>query len=43
MTAFALRDEVDQCFAAGMDDFISKPFTPNDLTKHLNLLIAAKR
>lgn len=43
MTAFALRDEVDRCFEAGMDDFIAKPFTPDDLAKHLKPLIQAKK
>jgi len=37
MTAFALQSEVDQCFSAGMDDFVAKPFTPEDLAKQLDL------
>jgi PAS domain S-box-containing protein len=35
MTGFALRDEIERCYAVGMDDFISKPFTPEDLIAHL--------
>lgn len=37
MTSFALRDEIERCYAVGMDAFISKPFTPDDLIAHLNV------
>lgn len=43
MTAFALQSEVDQCFSAGMDDFVAKPFTPEDLAKQLELCLEGKR
>jgi PAS domain S-box-containing protein len=43
MTAFAQQREINQCFEAGMDDVVSKPFTPDDLARHLNLLMAAKK
>jgi len=39
MTAFAVQSEVDQCFSAGMDDFVAKPFTPEDLAKQLDLCL----
>jgi CheY-like chemotaxis protein len=32
LTAAATQDEVLECLSAGMDDFISKPFTPEQLT-----------
>ena len=35
MTAVAFPAEVERCFAAGMDDFVAKPFTPNDLSRVL--------
>jgi signal transduction histidine kinase/ActR/RegA family two-component response regulator len=31
MTANVLKDEVDRCFEAGMDDFIGKPFDTDEL------------
>jgi PAS domain S-box-containing protein len=33
LTANATRSEVEKCLAEGMDDCISKPFTPDDLFK----------
>ncbi|MEI6817620.1 MAG: ATP-binding protein [Bacteroidota bacterium] len=39
MTASATKPEVDKCFASGMDDYISKPFDPNELLKKINTLI----
>jgi CheY-like chemotaxis protein/anti-sigma regulatory factor (Ser/Thr protein kinase) len=38
MTAITQHSEISRCFAAGMDDFVAKPFTPDDLAKHLNLV-----
>lgn len=30
MTAYSLSKDIAKCFAAGMDDFLSKPFTLED-------------
>lgn len=39
MTASATKPEVDKCFSSGMDDYISKPFDPDDLLKKIISLI----
>ncbi|MDD2563037.1 MAG: ATP-binding protein [Salinivirgaceae bacterium] len=31
MTAHALKDEKDRCLASGMNDYLTKPFVPEDL------------
>jgi signal transduction histidine kinase/ligand-binding sensor domain-containing protein/CheY-like chemotaxis protein len=35
MTAGALKSEIDKCFAAGMDDYITKPFIPEELVQKI--------
>jgi signal transduction histidine kinase len=39
MTANVLKDEVDLCYQAGMNDFIGKPFDTLELLHKINLLI----
>ncbi|MBK6373802.1 MAG: hypothetical protein IPF67_11645 [Saprospiraceae bacterium] len=38
MTANVLKEEVDLCYQAGMNDFIGKPFDTNELIKFFNLI-----
>jgi CheY-like chemotaxis protein len=39
MTANVLKEEVDLCYQAGMNDFIGKPFDTNELlSKIFNLI-----
>lgn len=40
MTASAMKTEVERCFAAGMDDFIAKPFNTVELLKKMSKLVA---
>jgi CheY-like chemotaxis protein len=35
MTANAMESDREECFAAGMDDYIAKPIRPNDLAEAL--------
>jgi len=39
MTASAMKTEVERCFAAGMDDFIAKPFNTVELLKKMSRLV----
>ncbi len=39
MTANVMKAEVDRCFAAGMNAYISKPFNRNELLKNINKLL----
>ena len=42
MTANVMKNEVDRCFAAGMNAYISKPFKRNELLMHINRLLEAR-
>ena len=35
MTANVLKEEVDLCYQAGMNDFIGKPFDTNELIQKI--------
>ncbi len=37
LTAHSTTDDKERCLAAGMDDYISKPFRPSELARALNL------
>lgn len=40
MTASALRNEKDRCLELGMNEYLTKPFSPTTLFYHLNRLLA---
>jgi len=42
MTANAIKTEVDKCFEAGMDDYLSKPFSPDDLLQKIRKAVGDK-
>jgi CheY-like chemotaxis protein len=39
MTASAMKSEVDRCYAAGMDEYVSKPFDTKELVQKINKLV----
>ena len=39
LTASALPEDRDICVNAGMNDYITKPFVPEDLLKKLSVLL----
>jgi signal transduction histidine kinase/ligand-binding sensor domain-containing protein/CheY-like chemotaxis protein len=38
MTAGALKSEIQKCFDSGMDDYVTKPFDPQELIEKMNKL-----
>ncbi len=43
MTANVTRDEVDKCFESGVDEYIAKPFDPQDLLSKIQQLLLPKQ
>jgi len=43
LTADAMKEERDQCYEAGMDDFLSKPITKPDLAKALGTWLKVRK
>jgi PAS domain S-box-containing protein len=41
VTAYALAGDKERCFSAGMDEYISKPFDPDELQEKLEKVISA--
>ena len=41
MTAYAMKEDMDRCLEAGMDDYISKPFHPENILTVLNKIFAS--
>ena len=39
MTASVTNDEIQNCYDAGMNEYISKPFDPNDLVRKIAKLL----
>ncbi len=43
MTANATPEEINKCFESGVNEYISKPFVPDDLFKKMALLLQKKQ
>ncbi len=43
MTANTMKEEVAKCFEAGMDQYIAKPFNPDDFATHIHNLICKEK
>ena len=42
ITADAVQSELDRCFDAGMDGYLTKPFTPSQLLRHVHEALGGK-
>jgi len=42
VTAHVMSDNVKKCYESGMDDYIAKPFTPEDLKQKISQLVENK-
>jgi signal transduction histidine kinase len=43
MTASVIKEEVNRCYVAGMNDFIPKPFEPKQLKQKIIQLVSSKK
>ena len=43
ITAFAMEHDRDNCIAAGMDEYMTKPYRPADLEKMINKVMSKYR